>query len=1572
MTIRRRIKVRTQKRRQPPEVVFPYIGSLEAPVWMILDPVVGNLGAKSPLTTSQLKWFAGHAQEAGKFRRDDVCIISCATPVDGDTWGQGKLINGHLKEQRPEFLKIMEFYKPKFVMPFGAKACQQLIGRAVQITKVRGQPFMEPSIANGVPVLPMFSPFYAQRQPEHEAAFIADMHTASRIYLSDYDIEASAIDYKHKYEWCYDLEWLIKKKPKRLSVDVEGVGLIPFDPKTKLLTVQICYEKGKTVVVPINYDRGKLRHHDFIPWDQIDRKKLIRQVKRLMEDPRIEKVGQNFKFDWLYLYYKLGIKTKNYAHDTMLLAHLHDENQRRINLDDLVRQHVPEMAGFNDGHNTNPIHQGKSRMDLLPPEDMLAYSAGDADAAWRLLDVLLDKVGKDPGVMGCYNHVTMPAQRAFCDIELNGFPVSEKELSAFEVKLRKHQKIERGYLLRQIPKTIKDKWRDSGVGLKVTRAAILRDWLYEHEDGLQLEPKSYTKTKLPSISSKQALPYYVADNPEIARLIDYIKNDKLLNTYAKGFYKYIYDELIRPSYGLAGTVTGRSMCFVAGTQVTVLDKRGSVSIQNIKPGDWVWGFDKAGKPTPTEVTAAFETKTVTRLAKVVYRTQGRRRTKLLRCTPDHRFRLRDGSYVEAQNLEPGHRLMSLEREVDARGYRRCYATGNETFIEHRAVAEKFAAIDCKHVHHKDTVKLNNRPDNLEPLDPAEHIARHPWMAERRERLGATILRSGKKAPVMKGEANPRWYDIEPEEIIDRLENYNFSLAKYCRAHNRDYTCVAAKFVKDGYDPADAGKEAKRRYQQKVLPKARQCIRVVDAARILKTNFYEARELLASDNNHEVIRVEVYDCESTPVYDITTPETSCFVANGVCVHNSRDPNGQNFPKRGKLAKDYRRIFKAPKGWVFLACDLSQAELRIAAMMSGDPNMLAVYASGGDIHRTTAAAVMGLTLEEFAQLPADVQGLKRFQAKACIAKGQMVLTNRGLVPIEDVTIDCKLWDGKEWVAHGGVIYKGRRKVIHYANLEATAEHPVFLKDGRMLPFGQVASELRGQELSVTGVATTGHGHAHHNIVGNDYQRLFDRHGGLLGMRRALEHSLQQSAGRQNPYLPMPAGPEVQLPHRARNSEALRCDEATVPESYERMVSSLRRAGDSATNVETAASRAHSVDCDSERNTERRNRPHGQQRSLRSREFACNSTDTEFAKQTGIGSCGLQGHSSECSRSMASAENGLSELSLEQRPDCAAGEADNLAGYSVTEAEVYDIRDAGPRNRFTVSGRLVHNCNFGFLYGMWWVKFRSYAKTEYGIDFTEDEAKEIRENFFRTYPMLHRWHNEAQSLVAQEGYIRTFDGRVRHLPNVFSKDEGIAKQAMRQAINSPVQSIASDLGLMSLGRIIPYIQEKGYDEWFKVCGFIHDAIVVLVREDKVAQGAAMLKYFMESNPTEEWFGWTPEIPITADAEIGRTLADTYELKPSQFDGTNRHKTYCDLVRDEYNVVASKLAKETDADKRAGLEKTLQSIADDLAISGETPSTPQRKRRIIKPKRSNTNAQTILTRRPKVRPARIRRKAA
>jgi len=96
-------------------------------------------------------------------------------------------------------------------------------------------------------------------------------------------------------------------------------------------------------------------------------------------------------------------------------------------------------------------------------------------------------------------------------------------------------------------------------------------------------------------------------------------------------------------------------------------------------------------------------------------------------------------------------------------------------------------------------------------------------------------------------------------------------------------------------------------------------------------------------------------------------------------SSREPNGQNIPKHGPIAKSYRKIFEPREGYTLLEVDLSQAELRYAAWMANDKEMLKVYKEGGDIHEATAAAVMGLTIEQFRALDEETRDKKRQEAK-----------------------------------------------------------------------------------------------------------------------------------------------------------------------------------------------------------------------------------------------------------------------------------------------------------------------------------------------------------------------------------------------------------------------------------------------------------------------------------------------------------------------------------------------------------------------------------------------------------------
>ena len=78
-------------------------------------------------------------------------------------------------------------------------------------------------------------------------------------------------------------------------------------------------------------------------------------------------------------------------------------------------------------------------------------------------------------------------------------------------------------------------------------------------------------------------------------------------------------------------------------------------------------------------------------------------------------------------------------------------------------------------------------------------------------------------------------------------------------------------------------------------------------------------------------------------------------------SSSDPNLQNIPVRTEEGRRIRQAFVARPGYVLLAADYSQIELRIMAHLSSDPGLLQAFATGADVHRATAAEVFGVAPE-----------------------------------------------------------------------------------------------------------------------------------------------------------------------------------------------------------------------------------------------------------------------------------------------------------------------------------------------------------------------------------------------------------------------------------------------------------------------------------------------------------------------------------------------------------------------------------------------------------------------------------
>lgn len=173
-----------------------------------------------------------------------------------------------------------------------------------------------------------------------------------------------------------------------------------------------------------------------------------------------------------------------------------------------------------------------------------------------------------------------------------------------------------------------------------------------------------------------------------------------------------------------------------------------------------------------------------------------------------------------------------------------------------------------------------------------------------------------------------------------------------------------------------------------------------------------------------------------------------------------------------------------------------------------------------------------------------------------------------------------------------------------------------------------------------------------------------------------------------------------------------------------------------------------------------------------------------------------------------------------------------------------------------------NFGYLYGMWWKKFKIYARDNYGVEVTDQQAQDSRKAFFMLYSKFEKWHKKQRRFANMNGYVRSLSGRKRRLPAAMdARDTPQRREAERQAINSPVQSFANELNLMAA---IQLRKEFGRNV-VRLCGTVHDACLVKVRKDYVPRVYTRLLEIMSSPSLLHDFEIELKVPIEAEAKIG-----------------------------------------------------------------------------------------------------------
>ncbi len=561
------------------------------PIVMLCDaptPLAAQQGM--PLQKTHHAFLVSLAKKHG-FVLGDIKLMGLCPPIPKQDLNSASRKWKHVEKYMDTVHTSMQELQPRIMVTFGELATRAMHGRPIKITRVRGVPIIPD---DGPPLLPMLSPGFVNRIPEHVPTFNADMATLTRIKATGYDVTQFTRQ-EGEYEWCLNIGRIRNDMAAQMaltgaevpviSVDTEGTGLRWWDPDVFPFTVQISVRPGHAYVIPINE----------IWWDAHDGNYDLRQVredlKLLLEDPNVRKVGHNIKFEIMHLR-SVGMEVNGWLHDTQLMLFGVDENLMDKSLSTGVKIYVPEMGGYSDFFDQE---HDKSMMWDVPKEDVTnedgtitpglkTYAGGDADATLRLAQRLRPLLSKDLRQLNCYRRIQMPAIQCFANtLEPHGLLVNQTKLTEFGETLDVY--LEEAYrsLIARVPAAVKQDHLDRGKELKFSRADFIRDILFTRA-GFGLKPKVYTdSTKdLPadqrqaSTSGKKHLPYFTTVPTLIGRnkgtvgdfvsdLTAYQKAQKLNTTYVgkqdegNGLWQYLAPwGRIHPSYMLHRTNTGRT------------------------------------------------------------------------------------------------------------------------------------------------------------------------------------------------------------------------------------------------------------------------------------------------------------------------------------------------------------------------------------------------------------------------------------------------------------------------------------------------------------------------------------------------------------------------------------------------------------------------------------------------------------------------------------------------------------------------------------------------------------------------------------------------------------------------------------------------------------------------------------------------------------------------------------------------------------------------------------------------------------------------------------------------------
>ena len=349
-------------------------------------------------------------------------------------------------------------------------------------------------------------------------------------------------------------------------------------------------------------------------------------------------------------------------------------------------------------------------------------------------------------------------------------------------------------------------------------------------------------------------------------------------------------------------------CFTGDTRIFTLDGKHPTLAELAGRETWVLSSTAKGEPRPARATAALTRRAAALVA--VTLDNGRR----IRCTPDHLFMLRNGSYAKAADLAPNQSLMPFYTTLDKDGYVLVRNSRTRRLLRlhwlvfHAGLTKPRVGSDAEElvVHHEDFDRANNDPGNLTPMGKAAHDAMHAAMRDRAH-FNSPEFTVNRIAAIKRFWETARLDDVFMEK---RRETVRTNVANVLAADPSAFKRLfrgngrrGAEFLlRHNRDPATIRKNRARAGQPRPCPLCGEIMTATSslyyhalkvhpdalaagtrAGRHRGRNQVTERLALGADN-HKVVSVERLS-EREDVYCLTVPGLNNFaLLDGVFVHN----------------------------------------------------------------------------------------------------------------------------------------------------------------------------------------------------------------------------------------------------------------------------------------------------------------------------------------------------------------------------------------------------------------------------------------------------------------------------------------------------------------------------------------------------------------------------------------------------------------------------------------------------------------------------------------------------------------